>query len=503
MTTPLDLAWQNAALDPGARRHLDRLMASWNLLADLCFSDILLYAPTDRLAARETGRGDTHLVVLGQVRPTTSQTLFDVDLVGQVVAVGESPLVAEALRTGAIAVGEQRSDAGEGHLRLECIPVRYSGQVLGVMCRVWSPSTARRRGSLEKTYLDLFERLSVMVTDGLFPFPDDDLPGEAAPRVGDGVFVVDEKGRITFASPNAVSALHRIGIMSAINGSTLSALGLETTIIKESFAKRLPVVEEIERRSDMTLMLRCIPLVDRGEVTGGAVLVRDVTDVRRRDRLLLTKDATIREVHHRVKNNLQTISSLLRLQARRIHHPAGRVALAEAERRIRAIALVHEILSRDAGDQVPFDEIVHALVRTAQESNVGAQPIAVRVDGHLGDIPADMATPLSVVIAELLQNAVEHAFPDPDTSAGSGALRDTPRIDVVFRHDPESYDVVVHDNGVGLPEGFDIERNRSLGLSIVRDLVRSQLEGTISMVTERGTMVHIDFPAGTSPHTGR
>jgi two-component sensor histidine kinase len=506
MTTSLDLAWRNAALEPGSRRHVDRLMASWNLLADLCFSDIVLYAPITRAAdpvqlVEAHGSGGTHFVVLGQVRPTTSQTLFEIDLVGEVVAAGEMPLVVEALRTGAIAIGEQRSDSGEGHVRLECIPVRYSGRVLAVMTRVWSPTTARRRGSLEKTYLDLFERLSLMVTDGLFPFPDDEPLGEAAPRVGDGVFVVDEQGRITFASPNAVSALHRIGITSAINGSTLAALGLETTIIKEAFAKRLPVIEEIERRSDMTLMLRCIPLVAHGEVTGGAVLARDVTDVRRRDRLLLTKDATIREVHHRVKNNLQTISSLLRLQARRIDQPAGRTALAEAERRIRAIAVVHEILSRDAGDQVPFDEIVQALVRMAQESNVGAHPVAVRVDGHLGDVPADMATPLSVVIAELLQNAVEHAFSEDD--GRGGADNGTPRIDLVFRHDPETYDVVVHDNGVGLPEGFDIEATRSLGLSIVRDLVRSQLEGTITMASDRGTMVHIGVPRGGSPRRGR
>ena len=494
MTSPLDLAYRSTNFEPGARRHLDRLMASWSLLADLCFSDILLYVPIDRPAAGQEGR-ETHFVVLGQVRPTTSQTLFEIDLVGEVVAAGELPLVLEALHTGAIAVGEQRSEAGDGHMRLECIPVRYSGQVLAVMCRAWSPTTARRRGALERVYLDLFERLSLMITDGIFPFADDDLPAESAPRVGDGVFVVDEQARIIFASPNAVSALHRIGIVSAINGSTLSALGLDTTVIEEAYASRLPVVEEIERRSDMTLLLRCIPLLARGDVTGGAVLVRDVTDLRRRDRLLLTKDATIREVHHRVKNNLQTISSLLRLQARRIDQEAGRTALAEAERRIRAIAVVHEILSREAGDQVPFDEIVHALVRMAQESSVGSGTVAVRVDGELGDIPADMATPLSVVLAELLQNAIEHAFATTESEA--------PRIDLLFRQDPESYDVVVHDNGVGLPAGFDIDETRSLGLSIVRDLVRSQLGGTITMASDRGTIVHLGVPVKGQPTWGR
>jgi two-component sensor histidine kinase len=501
MSSPLELAYRNTSLEPGARRHLDRLMATWSLLADLCFSDLLLYVPFDPLAGG-TLSDDAHmLVVLGQVRPTTSPTLFEIDLVGEVVTASELPLVVEALRTGAIAVGEQRNDSGEGHLRVECIPVRYSAQVLGAISRVWSPTIARRRGALERVYLELFERLSLMVTDGIFPFADDELPVEHSPRVGDGVMVLDDRSRITFVSPNAVSALHRIGIMSALNGSTLPALGLDTSIVQDSFATRLPVVEEIERRSEVTLLLRCIPLLSRGEVTGALVLLRDVTDVRRRDRLLLTKDATIREVHHRVKNNLQTISSLLRLQARRIEAPAGKIALAEAERRIRAIAVVHEILSRESGDQVPFDEIVHALVKMAQESNVGPHDVAVRVEGELGDIPAEMATSLSVVLAELLQNAIEHAFVAGDTEVVAERPDGPPRIDLVFHHDPQHYEVIVRDNGVGLPEGFDIEVTRSLGLSIVRDLVRTQLDGSISMVDDRGTLVRLDVPtrrAGTA-----
>ena len=119
----------------------------------------------------------------------------------------------------------------------------------------------------------------------------------------------------------------------------------------------------------------------------------------------------IREVHHRVKNNLQTISALLRLQARRLPPGGGRVALFEAERRVRSIAIVHEILSREPGDQVPFDEIVTSLIRMAEDAVVLSRELTFEVTGELGEVPADVATPLAVVLAELLQNAVEHAFP--------------------------------------------------------------------------------------------
>lgn len=106
-----------------------------------------------------------------------------------------------------------------------------------------------------------------------------------------------------------------------------------------------------------------------------------------------------------------------------------------------------------------------------------------------------MATPLSVVVAELLQNAIEHAFPSGDNEPVGDRPEGAPRIDLVFHHDLQHYEVVVHDNGVGLPADFDIDMTRSLGLSIVRDLVRTQLEGSISMVDDHGTLVRLDVPS--------
>ena len=447
-------------------------------------------------------------MVLGQIRPTTSQTLYDVDLVGQIQSARYLPSILEAYRTGAIIRGEQASELAEGLVRITHIPVRHGERVIGVLCRIWSPGTTRRRGTLERVYLELFERLSVMVTDGLFPFADDDASAGEAPRVGDGVLVVDARERITYASPNAVNASHRASITSAIVGSSLELLGLDTSAVAEAFASRLPVIEEVERRPDVILMIRCIPLISKGELTGAAILVRDVTDLRRRDRLLLTKDATIREVHHRVKNNLQTISSLLRLQARRLDadDAKGRIALLEAERRIRAIAVVHDILAREANEQVPFDEIVPSLVEMIREANTIPFPVTIEVDGRLGAVSAEVATPLAVVVAELLQNAMEHAFlgqQQLEQHAGGSqepSTRQAARVDLILRDRGEELEIVVRDNGRGLPAAFDIEKTHSLGLSIVRDLIRTQLGGTIKMDTEGGTIVRLDIPSRHRAH---
>jgi two-component sensor histidine kinase len=251
-------------------------------------------------------------------------------------------------------------------------------------------------------------------------------------------------------------------------------------------------------------VVHCLPLVDADEVTGGLVLLRDISELRRRDRLLMTKDATIREIHHRVKNNLQTISSLLRLQGRRLTSPEAKTGIDDSVRRIRSIAVVHETLAHGVGDDVPFADVVDSLVRMVSEGLVDPErPVRVEVTGTAGVLPGPVATSLAVVLSELLQNVVEHGYP-PEVIAGGGQVR------VGLRNDGERLLVTVVDDGVGLPTGFAIDDTTSLGLSIVRTLVTSELHGTITMENgsgpagRQGTVVVIDLPLAdqTDPITG-
>ncbi len=530
MATPAELAFERTNLDETQLGHLQRLLGTWGILADLSFSDLVLLAPMAESAEDPPGFGPAHygkdagpvgvpevgteLVILGQMRPSNSATVVEHDLVGQTVAATDWPLAVLTVETGDVTRGEVQLEPGDEPVRLHCIPVRCEGTTVAVLARL-AAGAGRRPGHLERTYRDLFDRFAVMISESTFPFPSEEVATEEAPRVGDGVVVVDEEGRVRYASPNATNALHRMGMYSQTEGRRLTDLGIEESAIEWALASALPVVEEVERRPDVTVLLHCIPLMADDVVTGCLVLLRDVTDVRRLDRLLLSKDAAIREVHHRVKNNLQTISALLRLQARRLPRGEGRVALFEAERRVRSIAIVHEILSREPSDQVPFDEIVTSLIRMAEDSVVQGQGLTFEVTGELGEVPADVATPLAVVLAELLQNAVEHAFTTaggeddggpsdrpPPAEEGSGEPVQPPgRIRVHLVNDLSALTLEVIDNGLGLPDGFDIDATQSLGLSIVRDLVRSQLDGTITMRNRgdhfpgtRGTIVAITLP---------
>ncbi|MHB1535610.1 MAG: histidine kinase N-terminal domain-containing protein, partial [Acidimicrobiales bacterium] len=338
MATLPELVRQYTVLDGPVVAHLQRLVGAWGTLSDLCFADLLLFSPL-------AGSSD-RFVVLGQVRPTTSQTLHLEDLVGHVMERDERSLVRRAWQLGSVVEGEVPIKRRAESARQVCIPVRWEGDLVAVLTRESALSVGRRPGELERVYVEVFDRLARMISNGEFPFPIEEVITSETPRVGDGVLVLDASARVDYASPNAVNALHRMGMYSGVEGVRLDEAGLEQSAVTLAFQTHLPATEEVSRRSagakgsEVALVIRCVPLLDHGVITGAVVLLRDVSDLRRRDRLLLSKDAAIREVHHRVKNNLQTISSLLRLQSRRLPEGESRHALEEAERRVRSIAVV-------------------------------------------------------------------------------------------------------------------------------------------------------------------
>ena len=186
-----------------------------------------------------------------------------------------------------------------------------------------------------------------------------------------------------------------------------------------------------------------------------------------------------------MKNNLQTVAALLRLQARRLDSASGREALEEAVRRVGSIAIVHETLSQAFDELVDFDDVADRLrVMVAEVGSHGAA-VTTRREGSFGTLPAETATPLAMVLTEALQNAVEHGF-----GGGTGTITvDAQRLVGRLR-------VSVADDGRGLPPGFDLEGSTSLGLSIVRTLVESELGGQLEVGPRPGggTRVTLDVP---------
>lgn len=473
MTSLADLTREHSVLDREDVDHLHRLGAEWAFLADLCFADLLLHVRT----------GDGRWLIVDQVRPATNQTMYVTDYVGSYAESDDADIIERAATTGVRVEGEIEltDDPDATTARMSAIPVRRNGNVIAVMSKQWKVRTGRAVGELERNYSMIFEEFVRMIEEGTFPFEGRVADSSAAPRIGDGVLTLDGAGRVTYVSPNANSALHRVGIQANPIGMRLAELGFHDGPVRQAFERREPIVEEFEQGADVTLLCRCVPIVGISadgtdgatEVSGGMLLVRDVTELRKRDRLLLSKDATIREIHHRVKNNLQTISSLLRLQARRLTNAEAKAAVSESVRRIRTIALVHESLSREPGEDIAFIEIVRPLLRLAEEGLQSPdRPVRFTVKGDGGRIPANTATPLSVVLTELLQNAIDHGFPE-----GSGGGE----VVVLLSPHQGRLNVRVVDNGRGVDPGFDLDSVTGLGLSIVRTLVTTELNGTIEI----------------------
>ncbi|MGN6472478.1 MAG: sensor histidine kinase [Mycobacteriales bacterium] len=472
-----------AAPQPGGiTEALHRLVADWQLLADLSFADLMLLVPDE---------GGSQFVVVAQIRPTTGPTAYQDDLVGRVVTARERSQLAVALTEGRICREGDPVWSGQAPLRQEALPVRVGGEVVAVVARDTNLAAARTPSQLEIAYLRSANDLAQMLAEGRWPYPGETGAEWSGPRVGDGLIQLDAECVVSFASPNALSAYRRLGHLGDLTGQSLSEV---TEALAEPGATpsaasvaggRVPAGADIES-NDAVVQLRVIPLRPGGEHIGALVLVHDVTELRRQERALVGKDATIREIHHRVKNNLQTVAALLRLQARRLAVPEARTALEESVRRVSSIAVVHETLSGVLDESVRFDDVADQVLSMVVE--VAGSHVAVRRLGSFGVLTAEVATPLAMVLSELVQNAVEHAY--PEESGGEVEVR-------VERTDEGALRVEVRDSGRGLPSGFTIDDSDRLGLAIARTLVESELGGRLTLATADGggTIAAIDLSA--------
>jgi len=458
-----DLARAHAGLSEPAIDHLHTLVGEWQLLADLSFADLLLLVPS-----RAGG-----FACAAQMRPATGPTAYPEDAVGRITPAGEAFAAERALREGRIVRDGDPEWNGAVPVREEAIPVRHGGAVVAVLVRATNLTAPRVPSLLEMTYLGVAGELAQMVAEGRFPFHGTSPGGPDTPRVGDGLLRLDRFGQVTFASPNGLSAYRRLGYLGNVTGETLrevhARLGLPEEVIHRVLVGRRPADAELAS-AGTDVLLRGMPLLPGGALSGGLVLLRDVTEQRRRDRALLSKDATIREIHHRVKNNLQTVAALLRLQARRTPVPEAREALEESVRRVTSIALVHETLSQTLDESVAFDAIADQLASMTVELGTTEPRARVTRVGSFGVLPAEIATPLALVLSELLQNALEHAF---EREGGS--------LEVRVRREPTVLEVVVADDGGGLPDNFALDASPRLGLQIVRALVVGEMRGTLAL----------------------
>jgi two-component sensor histidine kinase len=484
VSTLSDLAHAQGRLNDADVEWLHRLAGDGQLLADLASADIVMWIQT----------ADGSFIAVAHSRPSGAATLFYRDIVGEKVRPQWRTQVHGAFESGEIVDSSSPDWFEETPTRVRAVPILRKQEehvVLGVITRHTNLGEARMPSRQQISFDECANDLFRMITSGEFPdLSAPTAPRRGAPRASDGLIRLDVDGITTFASPNALSAFNRMGFDDELEGESLAEVTTRIVPPSRQVDESLPVVVtgRAPWRTDMeargvTVSLRAIPLRDHGTRIGAIVLCRDVSELRHQEQELITKDATIREIHHRVKNNLQTVASLLRIQARRTRSDDAREALTQAMRRVESIAVVHDTLASGLSQTVDFDDVFDRVLKLVAE--VAAAPntrARTQLEGRFGMLPSEYATPLALALTEVVTNAVEHGL-----AGQEGIVRiEATRTDEQLR-------VTVTDTGRGLPEG---RVGQGLGTQIVRTLIQGELSGSIEWQGSEGegTQVIIEIP---------
>ncbi len=477
---------------------LHSLIADWQIIADLTFSDLLLVIPPSMDDCDDISR----FVIAAQCRPSTVISRLSEDQVGKNPEPDLIPLLENTWHSNILSRMDHYRVVDGVSVCDVATPVLCDGRVIAMVVRESNMDTRGDNGRYEMSSIGVGKQLFYMITHGDFPYEERISLARGKyrrhdPRVVDGFVVLDSDGKVMYAAPNAISSFRRIGVAGDMVGKFFSEIVTEYIDDKTKLTEALPIVLSgkaaaavVLETSGAVISMRSLPLETEGKRTGSLILCRDITELRWRERQLETKDATISEIHHRVKNNLQAVSSLLRLQARRTKSDEVRKELEEAQRRVETMAIVHEGLSQTVDEVVDFDAVISSLLRMSVDlASAKNQEIEISYVGTFGMMPAQDATPLSLILTELVTNCVEHGFED----------RPTGTIQITVHRQSNDLTIVIEDNGQGIDAEADADTmsakssGSGLGTQIVNTFVKNDFNGMIhwSPRPEGGTRIEM------------
>ena len=303
----------------------------------------------------------------------------------------------------------------------------------------------------------------------------------------DGILFFEQDGTILYANRAAKKLGDIFGIDRRLQGTSIYSSTLKVGRIKKALEDRVGTIDE-ELYGDIALRQVMIPVVLGVKWKRGILVLQDKTELRKRDQELLVKNSVIKEVHHRVKNNLQSVAGLLRMQSRRSGSDDVKQALQDSIHRIESMALIHEIVSNFDEDYVALRSIIEELWRLLRQGmGSSEQRIDMEYTGDDIIMSSHKASYVSLVLNELFSNLFKHAFKDRTEGQVQVEVRE-----VMAQGNRDMLHIIIRDTGCGLPKDFEDTKQRRLGLQIIDNLVRNELDGTISWTSqETGTVVDI------------
>lgn len=445
---------------------LERMCSLLELASDLAHAQITMYVKA---------RASDSLVIIAQVKPHTSFVQHKTNLLGTTMYAAEEPLLWRTLMDGK-AISGQREWALGMLIKMQTYPiVDSSGNVIAAISFESSLEEAKAEGHelLIDTAHELVTSSNLTSSTTLY----------RSLSASDGVMIVDGEGKIMYAN-STIDSIYKVLGVPKIAGRRVYERQVNLRMVQKAMALGEACEIEIAVGS-MILSQRIIPIRQDGVTSRMIVILTDCTELKKKEKELLIKSAVIQEIHHRVKNNLQTIASLLRLQARRTPSSEVKAALRESVNRILSISVVHEFLSQQDAEYIDVAEvaknILDLVIQNMLEPEFNLQTI---FNGETVILPSEQASSLALVVNELIQNSIEHGFP--------GRREGIIGVDIATLQD--TYRIVIYDNGVGLPDSFNPGASGSLGLQIVRTLIENDLGGTFSLHSDNGTHACITIP---------
>ena len=478
------------------RAFLEKIGNDLGILADLARADLLMYCHC---------AGDRAIIV-AQVRPHSILPIYSESLVGRQVNAAEEPDVFRALIEGRRGLTEVRRQIGSlgasaktAPIVQETFPVRTrEGRIVAAIAIETNLIERERHQRRSKVFRRALKQFRQSVLAGelrgaaqLMPFAEHD-----------GIVVVDAQRRIQYVSGIATSLYRKLGYVGDLLRRRVEDLELDDHQVVLEAMERGRCLEREIRVGDLVWIKKALPLFSRRRglrrflaaesvrrLEGALVVIHDQTDARRQQEELRIKVALIQEIHHRVKNNMQTIASLLRLQSRRTGSEEVRRALQEGINRILSVAVIHEFLAHQEARVINIRDVSQRIVSQIQEGILDRErSIRLTLEGPNIYLPTQPATVCALVINELLQNALEHGYNRQEGGTVTVRLQD----------DGEQVTIAVDDDGVGLPEEFDLSQTSSLGLQIVRTLAEGDLKGNFKLHgRDKGVSALVTFPKHT------
>ncbi|MDR3589968.1 MAG: histidine kinase N-terminal domain-containing protein [Negativicutes bacterium] len=462
-----DICRKTTVLHPAQIETLDFNANILQMVADLAHAQVTIYAP-----ARE----DRFLVIVAQAKPNTSLINYKPHLLGTTVDNAEEPLVWRTISSGEHISGQREWGMGMEALAMQTFPLYdEAGGIIAVVSFEFSiedSATGDHSIVIETAYMLLTSPRSGSAETMYRPL-----------TTRDGIIIVDERGQIVFANA-AASSIYKIFGLGRIVGRRIYERQVNIRLAQKAANTRQPQESELEV-GNIVLAQRAIPVVRGNQTLRTIVIVADITEIKKKEKELLIKSAVIQEIHHRVKNNLQTIASLLRLQARRTKSDEVKAALRESVNRILSISVVHEFLSQQDAEFIDVAEvaknILDLVIQNMLEPDFNIQTV---FNGQKMVLPSDAAISLALAINELIQNSIEHGF----VGRRDGVIG----VDMTTLKD--TYQIEIWDDGIGLPPDFSEKGLNSLGLQIIRTLIEHDLGGQFRLFSEGGTHARIAIP---------